>query len=122
MVPCSPFLQNATLREHFDRCMKKDPEVCAKLISCLYADDANAGGYSDTEVLKLYDTSKQIIKGRNFNLRKWFLNSEEVRSYNLKKESESKLEKPTKEITAEDDQSFAKATLRSNLEMITLKF
>ena len=30
------------------------------------------------------------------------------------KESESKLEKQRKEITVEDDQSFAKATLRSN--------
>ena len=111
-VSCSPFLLNATLKGHIEGYFDNHPEECSRLVSSLYADDVNAGGYTEAEVIKLYTISKQIMKDGGFNLRKWLSNSKEVMSEIKAREVREENKPPMNANTVEDDQSFAKTSLK----------
>ena len=111
-VSCSPFLLNATLKGHIEGYFDNHPEECSRLVTSLYADDVNAGGYTEAEVIKLYTISKQIMKDGGFNLRKWLSNSKEVMSEIKAREVREENKPPMNANTVEDDQSFAKTSLK----------
>ena len=111
-VSCSPFLLNATLKRHIEGYFESHPEVCSRLMSSLYADDVNTGGYTEAEVIELYKISKQIMKDGGFNLRKWLSNSKEVMSEINTREVKEESKPPVYMNITEDDQSFAKTSLK----------
>ena len=111
-VSCSPFPLNATLKRHIEGYFDSHPEVCSRLMSSLYADDVNTGGYTEAEVIELYKISKQIMKDGGFNLRKWLSNSKEVMSEINTREVKEESKPPVYMSITEDDQSFAKTSLK----------
>ena len=48
-VSSSPFLLNATLKKHIEGYTDEYLEICQRVLSSLYADDVNTGGYNDEE-------------------------------------------------------------------------
>ena len=103
---------NATLKRHIEGYFDSHPEVCSRLTSSLYADDVNTGGYTEAEVIELYTISKQIMKDGGFNLRKWLSNSKEVMSEINAREVKGEIKPPVYMSITEDDQSFAKTSLK----------
>ncbi len=63
-VSCSPFLLNATLKEHLHSYSERNPKVCTKLVNSLYAENVNTGTYTVEEATKLYESSKEMRKER----------------------------------------------------------
>ena len=77
----------------------------------------DSGGHSVDEVLELYQTSKQIIAKGGFSLCKWLSNSKEVMMRTAELEDQSLKSEgvvQTESTIHEDEQSFAKTTLKDS--------
>ena len=70
-VAPSPFLLNATVRQHVEKFREADPEVVDKLLRSMYVDDVVAGTASITESRLLYENLRDILAKGGFNLRKF---------------------------------------------------
>ena len=111
-VSCSPFLLDATLKRHIESFADKQSEVCQRLVNSFYADDVNTGGYDEEEAIELYKVAKEIMTQGGFNLRKWVSNSKQVTAQISVNESQQDRLVPNDLKTTEDDQSFAKTSLK----------
>ena len=120
-VTSSPFILNATLKHHLENYEQVDLEIITKLLNSLYADDINTGGYSENEVVRMYQVSKAIMKDGGFNLRKWQSNSprvmQDINQYEITSPQSAKVS------LNEDDQSYAKSTFEKDIpkEMTRIK-
>ena len=77
----SPFLLQATLREHIEKMIDVDPEFVEKLIKSLHVDDLVSGGNSCIEVENFYMKCEQRLKMASFNLKKFQCSHPEVENY-----------------------------------------
>ena len=48
------FILNATLKHHLNRYEQTDSEITKNLLNSLYVDDITTGGYSESEVVRMY--------------------------------------------------------------------
>jgi len=73
-VSASPFLLNATIRNHMERYSTKHPEVVSVFMRSIYVDDISYGADDDNSAFELYMKSKEILAEGGFNLRKFVIN------------------------------------------------
>ena len=57
-VSCSPFLLNATLQHHFNKCVTLHPKMVNKLTASMYVDIVVTGAKDKEEAYQLYLESK----------------------------------------------------------------
>ena len=74
-VSSSPFLLNATLKDHVETYRSSYPEIVKTLMQLMYVDDVVTGADSEDEAYTLYTASKKILSHASFNLRKFVTNS-----------------------------------------------
>eukprot|EP00731_Ephydatia_muelleri_P024186 Em0016g457a len=72
-VSSSPYLLNATIRHHLQS-YSSNP-VAELLSQSMYVDDVVAGGDTEEEAFRIYVDSKELLRHRSFNLRKFLSNS-----------------------------------------------
>ena len=106
----SPSILGATIKHHLHLYKQSEPEMAEMLEKSLYVDDLITGTETDEEAIDVYKKSKQIMADGGFNLRKWNSNSRTlVRAIeNVENSNEAKSKQ---EITAEDDESYAKSSI-----------
>ena len=75
---CSPFLFNATLREHFLKYKDKYPEEVDAIIQSLYVDDFAGGGCDTNHAHKIYTLLKTILQFGGFDIHKFVTNDEKL--------------------------------------------
>ena len=68
---CSPFLLNATLKNHVTQHYRNDPILAERVLQDLYFDDWTTGGKSEVEALELSRKARACFAAGSFNLRKW---------------------------------------------------
>ena len=74
----SPFLLNATVREH-NQYTTADPDYVKKTLLSFFIDDFTWGEFSIGTAFELYKRLKlRFLEGR-FNLRKWRTNNQKLR-------------------------------------------
>ena len=108
-VASSPFLLNATLRQHLDKYEGTDPEFVTEMLQGLYVDDINTGAADAEKTFQLYLKAKARFAAAGFNLRKFVTNSYELRQRIL--EAEEALGTSTPNATEGTEQSYAKLKL-----------
>ena len=74
-VTSSPFLLNATIRQHLQKYAEENPELINALSNSLYLDDLTSGDSTVERTFYLFVKSKEIMADGGFNLRKWQSNS-----------------------------------------------
>ena len=74
-VASSPFLLNATIRNHMEQFKDTRPELVNKLLRSLYVDDVVSGASSAEEALQWFTEFKEVLAKGGFNLRKFVSNS-----------------------------------------------
>ena len=85
----SPFVLEATLREHLSKYESICPEIVNEIITSMYVDDLISGGFS-REVLELKPIFTQIFQAGGFKLHKFHSNCElESEEVNIKTSEES---------------------------------
>ena len=107
-VTSSPFLLNATLRNHIISYEKKDPEFVSQMLRSLYVDDLSLSLADVDQAYQLYLKSRERMSHGGFNLRKWLTNSrplmEKIKEMESRKEVSIRTEKGNQLI--EDDETF----------------
>eukprot|EP00795_Rhopilema_esculentum_P004425 gene4425-20659_t len=83
-----------------------------QLVNSFYFDNVNTGGYDKEEAIELYKVAKEIVTERDSSLRKWVSNSKQVMAQISFNESQQDRLIPNDLKTTEDDQSFAKTSLK----------
>ena len=76
---CSPYLLNATLRNHLDTFHEIDPEFARKMKDSFYVDDLATSVESSEDGYCLYNKAKERMASAGFILRKWLTNDTELR-------------------------------------------
>lgn len=74
-VSSSPFLLNATIKNHMEQHRINDPEFVEQFLQAIYVDDLNAGGDNEDAAFLFYKKAKLRLAGGGFNLRKFCSNS-----------------------------------------------
>ena len=130
---CSPFLLNGTIRSHLAKYADQDESFVKNVLKPPYVDDYVSSFKSEEEALEFYRKLKSVFQAGGFNMRKWDSNSESLLDKIEKEESahtehplksvrENSNEKPVFEaekcefdcdVTAEEDESFTKSTLKT---------
>ena len=77
-VPSSPFLLNATIKQHLEGYRETYPELVQTFLRSVYADDVSFGTEDDNSAYELYLKSKHVLAKGGFNLRKSITNSVEL--------------------------------------------
>ena len=77
-VASSPFLLNATLRQHIDRYQSTQPRLVQLLHHSIYVDDVVLGAETVESAHKLCVESRELLQEGGFNLRKFLTNHEEL--------------------------------------------
>ncbi|XP_057302743.1 uncharacterized protein LOC130636909 [Hydractinia symbiolongicarpus] len=77
-VSPSSFLLSATLIKHAESFNHVDPLFVQKLLSSLHVDDLTSGGVTVNAAHDFYQKCKQHLVEANFNLHKFYSNSEEL--------------------------------------------
>ena len=120
----SPFILNATIRNHLSKYRKNDPQFVDDVLNSLYVDDYASGKNSVSDCFEQYQKLKKCFQEGGFNMRKWASNSEEL-SEMIEREEESLLKlNSSAELNLaqecnvntnvmEEDQGFSKLTLNS---------
>lgn len=78
-VASSHFLLNATIRHHLENHATIQPDLVSKLLRSTYVDDIVTGAESEEAAYELYKESKQLLRGAEFNLRKFVSKSSLLR-------------------------------------------
>ena len=120
----SPFILNATIRNHLLKYREDDPQFVEDVLNSLYVDDYASGKDSVSDCFEQYQKLKKCFQEGGFNIRKWASNSEELNE-KIEREEESLLElNSSTELNfaqelnvntniVEEDQGFSKLTLNS---------
>ena len=128
-VSASPFLLNATINHHLETYRDVDPEFVDEFLSSIYVDDLVTGACDVESSYKLYVKSRLRLAAAGFKLRKFITNSAELRGHIRRSEEISTpTEKPSTQAQepsasaesmmttiAEEDQSYAKCSLKVNI-------
>jgi len=77
-VSLSPFLLNATIRQHVERYKETDPSFAKTFTCSIYIDDITFGADHDDRAFDPYVRAKKILLDGGFNLQKFISNSEEL--------------------------------------------
>ena len=120
----SPFILNATLRNHLLKYEGEDPQFVNDVLNSLYVDDYASGKNSVPDAFEHYLKLTQRFREGGFNMRKWASNSAELSEMIEKAEqdliqtdpgTEQNLDQnPSVETgVVEDDQGFSKLTLNN---------
>ena len=112
-VSSSPFLLSAILRRHLQTYIQEDLEFVKKVLEEFYVDDFNSGGDSVKEWFKLYRKIKNRLEEASFRLRKWSSNSAELMKMIRDDRVGEEAAQPQEENVKEDDDTYAKTTVRS---------
>ena len=78
-VTSSPFVLNPTIKHHLQNYANGQPELVKALLNSLYVDDMTSGESTVKRAFDLFVNSRKIMAGGRFNLRKWQLNSLQLR-------------------------------------------
>ena len=78
-VNCSLSLVNATLQYHLDKFAEINPELACIMKRSFYVDDLMTGDETTQAASKMKDKAKERLVLGGFNLRKWLMNSNELR-------------------------------------------
>ena len=70
-VTSSPFLLNATIKQHLQKYVNGNPELVQALLSSLYADDMTSGESTVERGFDVFVNSSKLMAEGGFNLRKW---------------------------------------------------
>lgn len=108
-VSSSPFLLNATIRNHLKKYSSKEPEFVEIFLRSIYVDDVSLGSDDEDGAFVLYES---ILAEGGFNLRKFITNPKGLQ----KRIEQSELRLVSKKDTnpkgcTEEDVSYAKNTL-----------
>ena len=76
----SPFLLNATIREHMKLYAKSDPEFVKQVLNSLYVDDYVGGCDTVQEAVQLKQKLEETFCKGKFHMRKWKTNNTELRN------------------------------------------
>ena len=105
-----------TIKHHLELLEQDEPEIAQLLENLFYVDDLITGADEDQRAFAIYQKSKETMSKGGFNLRKWNSNSKTFLQKTVsseltenEKNAESVNKMPT-EITAEDDESYAKSS------------
>ena len=71
----SPFLLNATIKQHLQKYANGSPELVKALLNSLFVDDMTSGESTVERGFDLFVNSRKIMAEGRFNLRKWQWNS-----------------------------------------------
>ena len=75
-VACSPFLLNATLRQHIHRYQSTQSSLVQQLQRSIYVDDVVLGAKTAELAYKLCVHSRNLLRDGGFNLRKFLTDNE----------------------------------------------
>ena len=90
-LTCSPFLLNATLKQHLEKFKpKKGVGKVEKLGRSLYVDDLNCGAGNAEEAFDLYNMASEILREGGFHLHKFHTNDSRL-EYMVKGGSDAKV-------------------------------
>ena len=122
----SPAILGGVVQHHLEKYKQSEPEVIDQLRRQIYVDDFPGGSDTVENAFQLCKKSKEIMKARGMNLRKFKSNSKQlierlnsegitnnVESLNCKTSSENSESKLSKNETLEDDTSYVKTTVGS---------
>ena len=113
-VTSSPFLLNATIKQHLQKYANGNPELVKALLNSLYVDDMTSGESTVERRFDLFVNSRKIMAEGGFNLRKWQSNSPQLRCLmqGCDKLSEHEAShQVTKGSFREEDDTYAKTTI-----------
>ena len=77
-VASSPFLLNATVQYHVKSYEHTHPELVSQLLRSIYVDDVVYGAPDVDKAYQLFESSKDIMRGGGFNLRKFLTNNPQL--------------------------------------------
>ena len=75
----SPFLLNATIREHMKQYAENDPDFVRQVVKSLYVDDYVGGCDTVEQAIKLKKKLAERFQEGKFNMRKWKTNNATLR-------------------------------------------
>ena len=78
-VTSSPFLLNATIKQHLQKYANGNPELVKALLNSLNVDDMTSGESTVERGFDLFVNSRKIMAEGGFNLQKWQSNSPQLR-------------------------------------------
>lgn len=113
-VTSSPFLLNATIRQHLQKYAEENPELINALSNSLYLDDLTSGDSTVERAFYLFVKSKEIMADCGFNLRKWQSNSWQLRQITQgcdKFPDHKARHTATKGSFREEDETYTKTTI-----------
>ena len=85
-VNCSPYILNATIRQHLEKYLLRETSLIERLIKDFYVDDLVSGCEDSESGKRFYDKVKTIMSEAGLTLRKWVTNDSELRAYFQTKE------------------------------------
>ena len=111
-VNSSPFLLNATIRQHMNSHRTVDPSFVEEVLRSLYVDDLASSKLDSESTYEFYIKLNERFHKWGFNMRKWKTNDQDLQR---KMESQNACEKSISpaEIQSED-QSFSKSQFQPN--------
>ena len=77
-LTCSPFLLNATIREHLKNYAKEFENFVSQILCNLYVDDTTTGFDNVPDAFEFYKRAQKVMKEGGFELAKWASNSKEL--------------------------------------------
>ncbi|XP_047137429.1 uncharacterized protein LOC124813933 [Hydra vulgaris] len=77
-LTCSPFLLNATIREHLKNYVKEFESFVLQFLCDLYVDDTTTGFNNVADAFEFFKRAHKVIKDGGFELGNWTSNSEEL--------------------------------------------
>ena len=113
-VTSSPFLLNATIKQHLQKYANGNPELVKALLNSLNVDDMTSGESTVERGFDLFVNSRKITAEGGFNLQKWQSNSPQLRCLmqGCDKLSEHEAShQVTKGSFREEDDTYAKTTI-----------
>ncbi|MCG8621284.1 MAG: hypothetical protein MJE68_04665, partial [Proteobacteria bacterium] len=109
-VSSSPFLLNATIKHHLEKCASSHPRLVSDILRSIYVDDIVFGASNEDSAYELYASSKEMLKKGSFNLRRFTTNSLPLQEHINQAEGISVT--PGMEQSCSDtDETYAKSTL-----------
>ena len=116
-VNSSPFILNATIRHHLNKCLLVDSVLARELLKSLYVDDYVSGKGDVGSAFTLSEEIKLCPKSGGFHMRKWSSNSESLlRSLEKDEAFSDDFEKSNRPRVEEEDESFSKSVFKHSTE------
>ena len=112
-VTSSPFLLNATIKQHLQKYANGIPELVKVLLKSLYVDDMTSGESTVERGFDLFVKSRKIMVEGRFNRRKWQSNSPQLRCLRqgCHKLSEHEASHKVTKGSFREDVTYAKTTV-----------